>query len=63
MSQLIRFSTRVAPPQLQFRLWLDSLRHYFGDVRATVPRAGGFYARMESLSDREVVVSRMQVDA
>ena len=63
MSQLATFSTQVAPPNLQFRMWLCSLRHYFGDVRASAPRRNGFNASMESISDGEVVVTRMQVDA
>jgi AraC-like DNA-binding protein len=60
MAQLTRFSTRAFPPSLQFPVWLDCLRRFFGDVRATAKESAGFDAWIESISDREVVITRMR---
>jgi AraC-like DNA-binding protein len=60
MAQLTRFSTHPLPREQQFPLWLDCLRHYFGDVRATARQAPGFDACIESIAERGVVVTRMR---
>lgn len=61
MAQLTRFSTNPLPRDQQFPLWLDCLRHYFGEVRATSTRqTTGFDAYLESIAERGVVVTRMR---
>jgi AraC-like DNA-binding protein len=61
MAQLTRFSTNPLPREQQFPLWLDRLRHYFGDVNATRTRhTPGFEAHLESIAERGVVVTRMR---
>ena len=63
MAQLTRFSTRPLPRDRQFPVWLDCLRRFFGDVRATAPGAAGFDAWIESISERGVAVTRMRTGA
>jgi AraC-like DNA-binding protein len=60
MAQLRRFSTRPLPREQQFPLWLNCLRQYFGDVRATAQQSPGFDAWIESIAEKGVVVTRMR---
>jgi AraC-like DNA-binding protein len=60
MAQLTRFSTRAFPPSRQFPVWRDCLRRFFGEVHATAKEAVGFDAWIESISEKEVVVTRMR---
>jgi AraC-like DNA-binding protein len=63
MAEINRFSTLDSPSGMRFKVWRERLRHSFGDVSGSSRSGSEFIAWSERLSDGEISVSHMHVDA
>lgn len=59
VAELTHFSTQPYQPSLRFSVWLDCLRRFFGDIRADARAGADFDARLQSIYENGVAVTRM----
>jgi AraC-like DNA-binding protein len=63
MAEINRFSTFDLPSGLSFQVWRERLRSSFGDVSGNSRNASEFTAWSENLSEGDISLSHMRVDA
>ena len=63
MAEINRFSTLDLPSGLRFNVWRERLRRSFGDVSGTSRSTSEFTAWSEKLSEGDISLSHMRVDA
>ena len=61
--ELTHFSTQPYQPSLRFSVWVDCLRRFFGDISAAAGAGADFDARLQSIYENGVAVTRMRAGA